>query len=180
MRMDHRGQSVCGRSGFGTAMDSKKFAGGRMEAVCSITAVEKFRSQCMPGPEMDQKEFQTALEWRLCREFSGMSDRRFRYLWCDGVMLGAYVADDLKPRIVGGAWICDGDKQEEWRLELLLSRKVGSEAEIDWVALLPPADVTKWIAMDWKKKIIQIEPAAAVPDLERPGKLKAGRRGAGG
>jgi hypothetical protein len=115
---------------------------------------------------MDQKEFESHLEYRICREFSGMSERRLRALWCDGVILGAFALDDPEPRILGGAWICNGSEQEEWRLELLLSRPFKSRDEIHWEELLPADGLTKWMSVDLQRKHIQIEPAAAVPDLE--------------
>lgn len=115
---------------------------------------------------MTQKEFASALEWRICREFTGMADGRLRNKWCDGVSLTSFLlTDEAKPRIMGIAWICEGAHQEEWRLELLLPRPLASEAEINWEELLPPENMTRWLALDEKRKLIQIEPSAAVPDL---------------
>lgn len=114
---------------------------------------------------MDQKEYESRLEYRICREFSGMSDGQLRALWCDGVVLGGFLLDDPKPRILGSAWICNGGNQDEWRLEVLLPHRLNSRDEINWEELLPPDNVTKWLALDPQKKLIQIEPAAAVPDL---------------
>jgi len=47
---------------------------------------------------------------------------------------------------------------------LLLNHPVGSRAEIAWSALLPPENVTRWLAPDHSGKRIQIEPLAAVAD----------------
>jgi hypothetical protein len=40
-----------------------------------------------------------------------------------------------------------------------------SREEIDWAALLPPKNVTRWMSFDERRRYIEIEPAAAVPDL---------------
>ncbi len=106
------------------------------------------------------------MEWRLCREFSGMADGRLRSLWCDGVLLEVYEFDHRKPRILGHAWIGQGNtRMDQWQLELLLPRRLSSRDAIVWETLLPAEDVTRWVAVDWDRKWIQLEPAAAVPDV---------------
>ena len=115
---------------------------------------------------MNEREFESALEFRICREFSGMSAPGLSELWCDGVLLEIFLLDDPRPRILGHAWICKGHDQEEWRFELLLPHSTRSREAIDWERLLPPEDRTRWIALDRPKKFIQVEPAAAIPDLK--------------
>jgi hypothetical protein len=115
---------------------------------------------------VDQKEFELSLEYRICLEFSCISESQLSNLWCDGVMLGTFLLDDPRPRILGTAWICEGVKQEEWRVELLLPKRLKPPGEVKWEQLLPPEDVTRWLAVDRQKKFVQIEPAAAVPDLK--------------
>jgi hypothetical protein len=80
--------------------------------------------------------------------------------------VGAFLLDDPKARFLVTAWICKRPHQEEWRLELLLPNRLTSRDEIQWEELLPPDNVTKWMAIDRQKKFIQIEPAAAVPDVK--------------
>jgi hypothetical protein len=41
-----------------------------------------------------------------------------------------------------------------------------SRDQIDWASLLPPSNVTRWISFDESRRTIEIEPAAARPDLE--------------
>lgn len=114
---------------------------------------------------MDEADYWVALEFRVCREFAGMPlKNRLRDLWCDGFIPEQYFLDDPSPRITGRAWICHGTKQDEWEFTLLLSHPVGSRAEIDWSALLPPENVTRWLAFDQPSKRIQIEPSAAIAD----------------
>jgi hypothetical protein len=40
-----------------------------------------------------------------------------------------------------------------------------SREEIEWASLLPPPNVTRWMAFDESRQYIEIEPAVAVPDL---------------
>jgi hypothetical protein len=54
--------------------------------------------------------------------------------------------------------------QEEWEFTLLLDRSHDSPDQIEWSALLPASDVTKWLSLDPARKRLVIEPSAAVPD----------------
>ena len=114
---------------------------------------------------MDEKSFWVSLEFRICGEFTGLSERRYRYFWCDGFLPGQYLLDDLRPRITGKAWICNGPAQDEWDFALLLPRSFMAREDIDWSSLLPPKGVTRWMAFDECRRYIEIEPAVAVPDL---------------
>jgi hypothetical protein len=120
------------------------------------------------GGRMGERDFWVSLEFRLCREFAGLPDRRYRYLWCDGFLPREYRVDDTRPRVSGTAWICNGPAQDEWKFALLLPSPVGSREEIDWASLLPPEGVTRWMAFDEGRRYIEIEPAVAVPDLAEP------------
>ncbi len=114
---------------------------------------------------MDEKSYWLELEYRVCREFSGMPERSLHYWWCDGFIPKEYFLQDPTPRITGTAWICNGGNQNEWEFTLFLDKRVSSREEIDWAANLPPEEVTRWMAFDERKKMIQFEPKAAVPDL---------------
>jgi hypothetical protein len=114
---------------------------------------------------MDEKSFWTALEFRVCREFGGMTDRQLRYYWCDGFTVQDYVLENEEPRIVGRAWIGKDAEYEEWNFTLFLPGAVESHEEIQWEALLPAENVTNWLAVDPEHKRMQIEPRAAVLDL---------------
>jgi hypothetical protein len=115
---------------------------------------------------MNEEDFWSHLEFRLCREFRGMSVDGLSLLWCDGIRGEAFLFDDPLPRVIGFAWICRGDQQERWRMELLLPPTMKSYELINWDELLPAENVTRWIACDRSRKYLQIEPAAAVPDLD--------------
>src|SRR5690242_18804993 len=116
------------------------------------------------GTTVDEKNFWGSLEFRLCREFAGLPERRYQYFWCDGFIPSEYLLGDPSPRINGKVWICNGPQQAEWDFVLLLPRPVESREEIDWASLLPPENVTRWMAFDEGRQYIEIEPAAAVPD----------------
>src|SRR5687768_12433742 len=114
---------------------------------------------------MDEADYWVCLEYRVSREFAGMADWDLRHYWCDGFTPERYHLGDSEPRITGRAWVCYGQyPQEQWPFTLFLGRPVGSRSEIDWRALLPAEDVTRWLALDIPGQRLQIEPAAAVPD----------------
>jgi hypothetical protein len=119
---------------------------------------------------MDEEEYWSSLEFRLCREFEGISDERFQKLWCDGFIPVQYLIRDSIPKILGTVWIVRVQRQMEWRFELFLPQRVNSIEEIEWSSLLPPINQTKWLAVDWENQLIQIEPSVAIPDLEPGGK----------
>jgi hypothetical protein len=113
---------------------------------------------------VDEAHYWPSLEYRVCREFAGMSDPRLRSLWCDGFIPGRYLISETSPRIEGRAWICDGRSQHEWGFALLLPHQVASRDDIPWASLLPAEDVTRWLALDPRGQRIQIEPMAAARD----------------
>ncbi len=113
---------------------------------------------------MDEADYWVSLEYRVCREFAGMPERRLQFMWCDGFIPCEYILDGPPPRIVGRAWICYGQRQAEWKFTLLLPRPFGSREQIDWASLFPPENMTRWLALDEAGRRIEIEPAAAVPD----------------
>ncbi|HEX4608847.1 MAG TPA: hypothetical protein VH092_11640 [Urbifossiella sp.] len=117
---------------------------------------------------MDEKRFWLSLEYRLCREFAGLPDRRYQNFWCDGFAPEDYLLSDPAPQIIGRCWICNGPAQAEWNFALLLPGPVGSREEIDWAALRPAQDVMRWMSFDERRWCIEIKPSAAVPDLAEP------------
>ena len=114
---------------------------------------------------MNGQQFWGHLEYRLCREFAGMPERRYRSFWCDGLIPSDYILDGPSPQITGRCWICNGPEQAEWTFALLLPKQFGSREEMDWELLLPAEDVTRWMSFDERKQSLEIEPAVAVPDL---------------
>jgi hypothetical protein len=116
---------------------------------------------------LDEPTFWLRLEFRLCGEFMGMPTKDLRRLWCDGIEPLEYLLDDPPPRITGRIWFGIGQKQQEkWWFTLLLPSPTVVREAIDWSAVLPPDNVTKWLAVDWKKRHVEIDPSAAVPDFD--------------
>ncbi len=117
---------------------------------------------------MGESDYWVHLEFRVCREFAGLSENHLRFLWCDGFIPEEYHLDGPSPCIKGGAWICNGPRQEQWEFTLFLNHPVGSRSEIEWPSLLPPENVTRWLAVDPAGKRIQIDPSAAVAGAPEP------------
>lgn len=122
--------------------------------------------QAEPKRPMSEAEYWVHLEFRLCREFAGLSERRYRHFWCDGLLPEQYILTGPSPRVCGKAWICNGPEQfVVWEFTLLLRQSPSSPECIDWSSLLPADDVTRWMSFDEEKRCIEIDPAAAEPDL---------------
>jgi hypothetical protein len=113
---------------------------------------------------MTEADYWVRLEYRVTDEFAGMAENHLRHLWCDGFIPHQFFLDDPTPRISGVTWICNGPRQDLWEFTLFLSLPFGSREEIDWASLLPLPNVTRWIALDQRRKYIEIEPSAAVRD----------------
>jgi hypothetical protein len=112
---------------------------------------------------MEEPFFWKALEYRVCREFSGFEDARLRHYWCDGFNPGEYELDGEEPCIRGTAW-CGPSGQEEWGYTLLLGRTTASRNEIDWSALLPDDRITGWLTPDPASKTLRIDPLSGSDD----------------
>lgn len=111
---------------------------------------------------MIEGDYWIGLEFRVCREFAGMPENDFRFLWCDGFIPTQYLLAAPLPCIKGRAWICNGPRQDEWDFTLILNQSVDSRSEIDWSSLLPPDDATEWMDVDLSRKHIEINPTIAV------------------
>ncbi len=115
---------------------------------------------------MDEGVFWAKLEYRLCHEFRGLAERRYRYFWCDGIEPEEYLLDGPSPRITGRADIYNGPELGwSWTFTLILPAWVRSRHEIDWASLLPAKNVTRWMSFDESAQTIEFDPLAAVPDL---------------
>ena len=115
---------------------------------------------------MNEEAFWPCLEYRVTRELSGMADDSLSSLWCDGFIPDSYHFGNVAARIEGRAWICRGRSQEEWEFALVLPRAVRTRDEIPWSSLVPPEDATRWLSIDLARRRIEVEPGAAVPDLD--------------
>jgi hypothetical protein len=114
---------------------------------------------------MTESEYWVHLEYRLCREFAGLPDKRHRYLWCDGLDPFEYLLDGPAARITGDAWIGNGPRIAHWKFVFLLRPPIESREAIDWASLLPSENMTRWMYFEEDKKYLELDPAAATPDL---------------
>ena len=71
------------------------------------------------------------------REFAAMQNWDLRHYWCDGLIPDHYALKGSEPRITGQTWICQGQRQEEWKCTLFLPGPVQPQDEINWGVLLP-------------------------------------------
>jgi hypothetical protein len=115
---------------------------------------------------VNEEEFWQRLEYRVSAELAGMDDDGLRFLWCDGFQPEEYRPNAAPPSIRGRAWI--GNPMDQWTFTLLLPEPTGDVSSIDWQELLPPADVTGWLAPDRSSKYIELQPGVATPDTNAP------------
>jgi hypothetical protein len=114
---------------------------------------------------MDESDFWSSLEYRVCQEIDGSKRAGLRRFWCDGFIPERYELTDPSPQIFGRVWMGVGPReQQEWEFTLLLGRPVESRDAIEWSTLLPPPNVTRWLSVDPIGKRLVVEPTAAIPD----------------
>jgi hypothetical protein len=114
---------------------------------------------------VNESDFWNCLEYRVCGEIDGLKRPDLRRFWCDGFIPDRYDLTGPSPRITGRVWMGIGtSEQQEWEFALLLGSPVGSRDDLDWSALLPLPNVTRWLSVDPIEKRLVLEPRAAVPD----------------
>lgn len=112
---------------------------------------------------MDEAEYWTRLEYRICRELAGMRAGGLRDWWCDGFV--PETLDEGRGVFSGRVWMGRGGRdQEVWDFTLMLGAVPGAGERIDWASLLPGEDVTGWLSMDFNQKAMKIEPGGARTD----------------
>jgi hypothetical protein len=111
---------------------------------------------------MTEDEFWLALEWRICRELSGMGDAVLRPMWCDGIH-GAIVQPEASPAYMSGTIYIAKDGQTAMPFTMALPNNIASTDDIVWSALMPPEDMTAWLSVDTKRKLVTIDLSKAEP-----------------
>ena len=111
---------------------------------------------------MTEDGFWTALEWRICRELSGMTDNALRHRWCDGVR-GDIVRREAGPACMSGSIWIGKDGQTEMQFTMALPDNIASKDGIVWSTLMPPEDMTAWLSVDLKRKLVAIDLSKAEP-----------------
>jgi hypothetical protein len=112
---------------------------------------------------VEEPEFWTSLEYRICAEFAGFADRRLRSCWCDGLLPEDYDLTGAERQISGVAW-CGPSGQEQWRFTLVLGQQAASRDRIDWPTLLPGERLTGLLTPDLQNKTLRIEPLSGYDD----------------
>jgi hypothetical protein len=116
---------------------------------------------------VDAKDFWVRLEYRVCREIYGLRGDEFGGLWCDGFIPEQFEMVDGRPAMTGLVWMGRGGKhQEAWRFTVLLPEHVIAEADIDWQAIFPVDDLTGWLCLDQKRKVMKVDSSVAYPDRQ--------------
>jgi hypothetical protein len=136
------------------------------EFACPICGGEFRKVSLVPEPtrpSTPEGKFWIALMFRLCGELAGI--RGLNHFWCDGFLPEQYHLDQPSPCITGKVWLYGKWHGGWWEFTLFLKHPVSLHSEIYWRSMLPPDDVTRWIAVDLASKRLEIEPSAAVPDL---------------
>ena len=111
---------------------------------------------------MTEDEFWTALEFRICRELSGISDAVLRPMWCDGIR-GAIVRPEAGPAYMYGTIYIGKTGQTAMEFRMVLPDNIASKDDIVWSKLMPPEDVTAWLSVDPKRKLVMIDLSKAEP-----------------
>lgn len=111
---------------------------------------------------MEESEFWTKLERRICSELAAMSDPTWRSWWCDGFR--PWIVDHKKREVTGRVWMVHGMNQQDWGFRLSLRKLSTGTEQVDWAALLPAENETCWLKMDLNKEHLTIEPELARPD----------------
>ena len=118
--------------------------------------------------EIDESTYWVHLEYRVCRELAGLSDKKLRALWCDGLIPEQFHLEDDHASVTGGAWIGQGSGQERWTFVLVIGGNIHRREDIKWPALLPAPDVTGWLSIDTARNTLTIDPSSAYPDNPSP------------
>jgi hypothetical protein len=111
---------------------------------------------------MTEDDFWSALEWRICRELSGMSDAVLKPMWCDGIR-GNIVRPEAGPAYMSGTIWIGKDGQTAMQFTMALPDNIASKDDIVWSELMPPEDVTAWLSVDPKRKQVAIDLSRAEP-----------------
>ena len=105
---------------------------------------------------MTEDGFWPALERRICRELKGMNDSILRHMWCDGIR-GDIVRPEAGPAYMYGTIWIGKDGQTAMQFTMALLDNIASQDGIVWSTLMPPEDMTAWLSVDVKRKLVAID-----------------------
>src|SRR5215813_8828312 len=122
----------------------------------------------MMGTCMTEDEFWTALEFRICRELSGMSNAVLSPMWCDGIR-GAIVRPEAGPAYMYGTIYIGKTGQTAMEFRMVLPDNIASKDDIVWSKLMPPENMTAWLSVpidtlhSISRKLVMIDLSKAEP-----------------
>jgi hypothetical protein len=111
---------------------------------------------------MTEDEFWTRLEFRICLELTGMDDKVLRGMWCDGIR-GALTRPEAGPAYMSGTIWIGKTGQTDMQFAMAMPDNIVSKDDIIWSKLLPPEDMTAWLSVDPKRKLVMIDLSKAEP-----------------
>ena len=104
-----------------------------------------------------ERQFWSALAFRVCREMQNHPICKQRRLWCDGFIPEHYLLDREPRCITGVAWMGMGGRhQEEWKFSLILPLAASGRADIIWSDLTPGSETDGWLVIAPEKKKIEV------------------------
>src|SRR5262245_19220074 len=111
---------------------------------------------------MTESGFWRALEMRICRELRGMTDNALWHMWCDGVR-GDIMRPEAGPTHMHGTIWIGKDGQTAMQFTMALPDNITSKDRIVWSTLMPPEDMTAWLSVDLKRKLVTMDLSKAEP-----------------
>jgi hypothetical protein len=119
------------------------------------------------GAAVTETEYFDLLEGRVSSELARMRQRELRSWWCDGFLPEKFVVTRSGSHVAGRVWMDPGDgDQALWSFVLLLGPRPVDRDEVQWAELLPAADATGWLSLDFERQFMKIKPSAAYPDAQ--------------
>ena len=112
---------------------------------------------------MDECDFFTFLEYRLCDELPLLQRKEILGLWCDGLSPERDEILNGRCTIHGEAWMGgipgkprQASVQERWRFCAVLPQGVMRSPELDWRAFCPPMDARGWLEVEPDERTLTI------------------------
>ena len=104
---------------------------------------------------LDESDFFTFLEYRVCDELPVLDRKEILGLWCDGLSPEGDEMLNGRCTIHGEAWMGGvpgrprgAAYQESWRFHAALPQGVVRSADLDWQPFCPPVDATGWLEVE--------------------------------
>jgi hypothetical protein len=110
---------------------------------------------------MDESEFFTFLEYRLCDELAQRRHKELLGLWCDGLSPERHELSNDRCIIQGEAWMGgipgrSTSDQEPWRFFAALPQGVVRSPALNWQPFCPPVEANGWLEVDLDERTLTI------------------------